>query len=185
MNQLTPRQVVPADAPQLITWLCASRWPYHVDTQPTPDSVRRRIEGGAWWGDSSRAFWLEAPGVQDPVGLVALQELDDPTPIFDLRIAETERWRGWGGKALRWLARYTFTETDKLRLEAHTRADNLGMRRALTRADFVQEAHHRLAWPDAEGAWHDATTYAVLRGDWERGVKTPVPCYCGGAGVSG
>ena len=59
------------------------------------------------------------------------------------------------------------------RVEATTRADNAAMRRALRRAGYAKEAHYRRAWPDG-GRVHDAVGYAVLRGDWETGVLTPV-----------
>jgi RimJ/RimL family protein N-acetyltransferase len=74
-----------------------------------------------------------------------------------------------------WLSEHVFTVRDKHRVEAHTRADNVGMRGVLQACGWVQEAYYRRAWPDAEGGWHDATAYALLRDDWRDGARTALP----------
>ncbi len=107
--------------------------------------------------------------------MVAFRELEDPTPVFDLRILSGARGRGLGRAALAWIARWVFETQRHARIEAHTRADNAAMRRALRACRWVQEAHHRRCWPDAEGGFHDAVTYALLRDDWRSGTSTPVP----------
>jgi RimJ/RimL family protein N-acetyltransferase len=170
---------LPDDREALIAFLTGDEWPFHVHVRPTHEQAAKAIDDGQYGGPAAngeaQAFWLDEGG--ERAGLVTLRELCDPTPIFDLRVCTPFRRRGVGRAALAWLAAHVFTTTDKLRLEGHTRGDNVAMRRTFRAAGWVKEAHHRRAWPDAWPAtrWHDATTYAVLKDDWTRGTITPVP----------
>lgn len=160
---------------QLAVFLASDEWPFHGNPRPDEDTARRQVlEERRFTGPGARAWWIVEDG--ERVGVVALQELEDPTPVFDLRLAAAARGRGLGRRAVALLAERLFTETDKPRLEAHVRADNEAMRRCLAAAGpWVQEAHHRQAWPDAAGVMHDCVTYGLLRRDWETGRPTPVP----------
>ena len=106
---------------------------------------------------------------------MALHELSDWTPVFDLRLATAWRGQGLGRRVMPWLADYVFRETRTHRIEGHARAANLPMRRVFQACSWVKEGHHWQAWPDGNGRFHDAVTYALLRADWEGGKSTPVP----------
>lgn len=168
---------LPDEREAVVDLLTGDEWPFHVHPRPTceqaADAVERGLYGGPSAGGAARAFWIEVDG--ERAGLVTLRELDDPTPVFDLRVRTPFRGRGVGRAAVRFLAEHVFTATDKHRLEGHTRADNVRMRRTFRAAGWVKEAHHRRAWPDGAGGWCDAITYAVLKDDWARGASTPVP----------
>lgn len=161
-----------AERAALVAFLTADEWPFHGRRRVTEAQAAEAIDEGHYGGEASRAFFIVRDGAR--VGLVTLRELDDPTPVFDLRVRAAARGQGLGRAAVRWLAEHVFTRTDKLRLEAHTRADNAAMRRVLRACGWVKEAHHREAWPDLDGRWHDAVCYCVLKRDWERGAATPV-----------
>ena len=163
------------DSSALVAFLCANEWPFHVFPRPGEEKARGWLEAGRFHTPgSSRSAWLVEAG--ERLGFVTLEELEDPTPIFDLRVAEKARRRGVGRRAVAWCVEEAFRVEGKTRIEAHTRADNAGMRGVLrAMPGWAQEAHHRRAWPDAEGRHHDAVTYALLREDWQRGTKTPVP----------
>jgi RimJ/RimL family protein N-acetyltransferase len=161
------------EAEALVAWLSREEWPFHGSRRPEPARVRGWLEAGRFHGREARSFWLRAG--EETAGLLALQDLLDPTPVFDLRVAAAWRRRGVGRRALAWLAERVFVAEDRARVEAHTRADNAPMRALLRAAGWVHEAHHRQAWPDEAGALHDAVTYALLRADWARGARTPVP----------
>lgn len=169
----TFRPYDPSEADRLARWLSSDVWPFHGSPRPSCERARGWADDGRFHGPASRSFWIALGG--EDVGLLAIQELDDPTPIFDLRLRSEARGRRLGRAALAFLTRHLFTETDKLRVEGHTRGDNVRMRRLFTACGWVKEAHHRQAWPDEQGGWHDAITYAVLRRDWETGERTPVP----------
>lgn len=162
-----------ADASGLVEWLTSEVWPFHGSSRPTADKVRSWIEEGSFTGEENRTLWIHTAD-EERVGLLVLHELTDLTPVFDLRLKSSARGRGLGGAALAWLACYVFTECDKHRLEGHTRVDNVAMRRTFRACGWVKEAHYRQAWPDDQGRYHDAVTYAILRDDWKRGTSTPV-----------
>ena len=163
----------PSHADELAAWLCSDRWPHHGVAEPSLEVARGWVESGRFGSESSRAHWIEVAG--ERVGLVNLEELDDPTPTFDLRIRSAHRRAGLGRLALAWLAEQAFVTHGKHRVEGHTRADNVGMRGLFHAAGWVQEAYYRRAWPDAAGAFHDATAYALLRDDWRARTTTPLP----------
>lgn len=163
-----------SEAEALVEWIAADHWPFHGSPRPGPERVRGWVAAGRFHGPEARSFWLRAPG-GEPAGLVALQDLEDLTPVFDLRVATPWRRRGVGRRALAFVAEHALGALDRPRVEAHTRADNAPMRALLRAAGWVQEAHHRRAWPDEAGALHDAVTYALLREDHLRGTRTPVP----------
>jgi RimJ/RimL family protein N-acetyltransferase len=163
--------VDPAD-PALAAFLIADTWPFHGTVQHTPESVAKSVAGGAYDAPENEPHWIWAG--EERVGLVVLRELDDPTPVFDLRLASSARGQGYGGQVLDWLAGQVFARHGRHRLEGHTRADNLSMRKCFERKGWQQEAHYRQAWPDAAGGWHDATTYTLLESEWKGGQTVPV-----------
>jgi RimJ/RimL family protein N-acetyltransferase len=74
------------------------------------------------------------------------------------------RGHGFGAAAQRELARYLFQTTAAQRVEADTAVDNVAEQRALERAGFTREGVRRsYQWRD--GAWHDTTVFAVVRGE--------------------
>lgn len=111
----------------------------------------------------------------DPAG-PDREALTDPTPLFDLRVAERFRGRGLGVEILTALTRHVFeTMPDVDRFEGQTREDNSPMLRTFQRAGWVKEAHYRRGWPVEGGEPVASVAYAMLRQDWENGTTTPVP----------
>lgn len=162
MERFTPDQ-----AEELADFLTSSDWPFHSRI-PDRSTILRQMADGYWDGPSARTFWIHRSGV------VRLFDLDDGTPLFDLRIAASERGRGLGSKAVEWLTRYLFEALPTNRIEATTRVDNRAMRKILEKHLYVLEARYRQTWPDQEGVLHDGVGYAILRSDWENGSVTPV-----------
>ncbi|MEX0869456.1 MAG: GNAT family N-acetyltransferase [Nitriliruptoraceae bacterium] len=152
-------------------FLVGDSWPYHAGTVDR-DLVAERLREGYYDGPG-RATFLVTEGAQR-VDLVRVEDLDDPTPTFDLRIASTHRGRGIGVAALRELARWVFDTHHVERLEGTTRQDNVAMRRTFRSVGFVKEAHYRRGWPTPDGRVLDAIGYALLRADWRDGTTTPV-----------
>lgn len=158
----------------LASFLAESPWPFHSGGTPDRAQVAGRVNDGYYDGGSVRTFWIIADELR--VGMVRLEDLDDDTPMFDLRLHEEARGRGVGTEAVRWLTAYLFTEFEHVfRVEATTRQDNVAMRRVLVRCGYVREAHYRSAWPGTDGSVNDALGYAILRSDWASGTITPVP----------
>jgi RimJ/RimL family protein N-acetyltransferase len=159
-----------ADA--LVEFLAGNEWPFHLMPRANVGLVRERVESGEFDSNGSRTHWIVLDA--ERVGFVTLLDLDDDTPLFDLRIAESFRGQGIGTEAVTWLVCELFNEFPQMqRIEATTRVDNEAMRAVLLRCGFVKEAHYRQAWPKGDSNV-DAVGYGVLRADWQSGTTTPV-----------
>jgi RimJ/RimL family protein N-acetyltransferase len=152
-------------------FLVGNSWPYHAGTVDRGVVAARLGQG--YYGGPGRATLVVTDGATR-VGMVRVEDLDDPSPTFDLRIAATHRGRGIGTAALWELARWVFETYDVERLEGTTRQDNVAMRRTFRAVGFVKEAHYRRGWPTPDGRLLDAVGYALLRVDWRDGTRTPV-----------
>ncbi|MGB3441630.1 MAG: GNAT family protein [Actinophytocola sp.] len=155
------------EADEVVGFLTAEEWPFHTEPKPDGDAVRARVAGGAY----DDAFWI-ADG-PDRLGLVRLLDLDDGTPLFDLRVRASARGRGVGATAVRWLTSHVFTNYATNRIEGTTRQDNHAMRRIFSKAGYAKEAHYRDAWPGPDRLY-DSVGYATLRRDWETSTVTSV-----------
>lgn len=160
---------------QLIHFLMTNTWPFHGHTNPARHLIEKTIEEGGYQSDEVKTFWVENEQ-EEKVGIVKLYDLRDEIPMFDLRIAEIYRGHGYGPTALKLIADYVFSLSErKIRLEGHTRQDNLAMRKTFERAGFVKEAHLRQAWfSPKEASYYDAVTYGITREDYQGGTTTPV-----------
>jgi RimJ/RimL family protein N-acetyltransferase len=160
--------VVPRDAALLAQFLSQSEWPYHLERRIDDDWVRGRLESGHFFGADSRSFWIHDGG-DEPLGLGRVFDLEDVTPLLDLRIAGRARGRGIGTLALRGLTLWLFSEhAEAGRLGGYTRHDNVGMRRVFEKCGYTQEALHRRAWRVDGAEPVDAVGYAILRAEAER-----------------
>lgn len=170
---LTFAPINTADRNELLSFLLAHEWPYHGAAYLDRDSLEQRLDEAWMPSASTRAFWIthDADG---RVGTIRLMELDDPTPVFDIRLAPPFRGRGFGRIVVRWLAEHVFTTTEHRRIEGYTRIDNHPMRAVFNHCGWVKEAHHRAAWPTAEGQHVDAIGYGITKEDWRTGTVTPV-----------
>ncbi len=169
---VTFRRVALAETDSLATFLAGETWPFHSNTRIDEDAVRRLAADGHFDSDGVRTFLIELAGAV--TGMLRVFDLDDGTPLFDLRIGAAHRGRGIGTRAVGWLTDHVFTEFPDIdRIEATTRQDNHRMRAALRRCGYAKEAHHRKAWPAETGPPHDAVGYAILREDWSTGTVTP------------
>lgn len=160
---------------QLIHFMTTNTWPYHGNSHPARELIEKTIEEGGYQSDEVKTFWVEnEENVQ--VGIVKIYDLQDEIPLFDLRIADEARGRGYGPRALKLLAEYVFQLPEaKIRLEGHTRQDNFAMRKTFERAGFVKEAQLRQAWfSPKESSYYDAVTYGMTREDFIKGIATPV-----------
>jgi RimJ/RimL family protein N-acetyltransferase len=164
------RRFTPGDAAPLAAFLTGEEWPYH-GSGPDRDAIVRQVADGYYDSGSARTFWIMAEN--ERVGLIRMFDLDDGTPMFDLRIRAAHRGRGLGGAAVGWLTRHLFSELPAIcRIEATTRQDNTAMRRVFRSCGYAKEAHYRDAWPGPGDQIHDAVGYAILRRDWMTGTVT-------------
>ena len=165
--QLRFDPVSPADATLLGHFLGGSEWPYHFERSVDASWVRGRLESGYFFGGLARSFWIRDQG-EEPLGLGRVFDLEDATPLFDLRVRATARGRGIGTLALRGLTLWHFSEYPAAhRLGGYTRHDNVAMRRVFEKCGYQLEAHHRRAWRVQGKGPVDAVGYAILREEAE------------------
>jgi RimJ/RimL family protein N-acetyltransferase/uncharacterized protein (DUF952 family) len=158
------------DLSRLIEWLCSDHWPFH-GTEPSPEWVRRRFETGGFLGETAHSFWVMTGS--DRLGLARIFDLQDLTPLVDLRVRSPYRGRGIGTRMLNRLIAYAFTDRDRFRLAGYTRADNAAMIWVFEHCGFTKEAHHRKAWPVPGGGFKDSVGYGILREDWKQPASSP------------
>ena len=166
------RRITAGDADELADYLAGREWPFHAPGRDR-EAIRAAAAGGTYSSETDRAYWITVPG--ETIGFLHVFELDDPTPMFDLRIAAEHRGRGHGTAAVRWLTGMVFDGfPDATRIEGNTRQDNIAMRRTFVAAGYQKEARYREAWPGRDGRVYDSVGYAMLRRDWRDGTITPV-----------
>ena len=168
---------VSRDAGELTAFLSGNEFPFHLVPRPSEEQARQSVAGGRYWSDDSVGFWIDVD--DERVGIAVIDDIDDiasgGNPVFDLRLGERCRGRGFGVPILRALTDLVFVRWPRLhRFEGHTREDNLAMRATFRRAGWVKEAFYREAWPVEGAAPKSSVTYGVLRRDWESGTATPV-----------
>ncbi|MFP3440690.1 GNAT family N-acetyltransferase, partial [Pantoea sp. SIMBA_133] len=103
----TPLDPAGADRDALVALLTENAWPFHTRPRVTRPEAEKAVDGGAWEDEDHRTFWIEHPE-HGRVGVVRLEDLTDPTPLFDLRVAERFRGRGLGAQILTALTRRVF-----------------------------------------------------------------------------
>lgn len=163
------------DRDALTAFLTGNRFPFHVRERLTAAQVAADIDAGRWGDDRTEAFWID-DDERGRLGLVRLEDLDDPTAMIDVRLAEPWRGRGVGAGVLTLAAQYAFrTHTGVVRVEGHTREDNVAMRRTFEKSGWAREGWFRDGWPVVGGAPMATVAYAVLRRDAAGGAPTPVP----------
>jgi RimJ/RimL family protein N-acetyltransferase len=162
----------------LIQWLTTEEWPFHVNRKLTAEKVAEFIESGEYSEPNNQVFWIKAQECDQPVGLIRLfdlEDVEDGTPFFDLRVKKEFRGCGVGASAVIWLTKYVFEKWTKCdRLGGTTREDNLAMRAAFRKCGYVKEAHFRKNWPTSNGTLVDTVQYTILREDWAENKTTQV-----------
>lgn len=148
-------------------WLAADPWPFHGEVHVTAESVRASAATGMFCGEAVTSLWfVRDDGVR--VGMVRAFDLQDITPLLDLRIAMRFRGQGLGTTMLQAITTFVFDQHPELhRLGGYTRDDNVAMCRVFTKAGYELEARHRRSWPIAGGGYADSLGYAILRDDWQ------------------
>ncbi len=155
----------PDDAAAAATFLATHEWPFDGEPRLTTD----RATAVAVAGDDVATFWIRVDG--ETIGMIRafdLDDLDDGSPLFDLRIAEGHRGRGVGRAAVTWLSDHLFTTYPELhRIEATTRHDNVAMQSVFAHCGYRLEGRLLETWKGTDGNWFDTLIFAILRREWE------------------
>ena len=168
---------LPEQRDRLVTFLSGEEWPFHVNLRLSREKVLAMIDQGTFDRSNHKSFWILGDSVTEIgfIRLIDLDDVDDGYPLFDLRIKNAYRGRGFGTAAVVWLTNYLFECYPQLdRIAGTTRADNLAMRKTFLKCGYVKEGHSRKDWSDSSGRKYDSTKFAMIREDWESGSSTPV-----------
>ena len=162
-GDLSYRTIDPVrDRSAVVDFLVGGTWPFHGKSRPTVEQAARVKLGPP---EEARAFWVVEH--DERIGFIRLFDLedaDDGSVQFDLRIAVAHRGRGIGRQAVAWLTRYLFETYPQLhRIEASTRADNDAMRRVLGQNGYRLEGLLRETWRSDDGTRYDTALYGRLR----------------------
>jgi len=162
-----------ADRAALVEFMTRNEFPFHLRPRPLAEDVEAAIDEGAYRDEDNDSFWVDH-AEHGRIGFLRLEDLSDPTPLVDLRLASAFRGRGLGAQALRAATEHVFTTLPSVRrFEGQTREDNVAMRRTFQRCGWLKEAHYRQGWPVEGGTPVASVAYAILRQDWETGETTP------------
>lgn len=161
-----------ADRAALLDFMTSHHFPFHVRSRLSVMDVEEMIDDGDFHDAEHESHWLiHREHVR--IGLVRLEDLEDPTPLFDLRLATSWRGQGLGEQALTAITSYVFGRFGEVtRFEGQTREDNVAMRKVFERCGWLKEAHYRESWPVAGAPPVASVAYAILRRDWETGTTT-------------
>lgn len=127
-----------AEADDLVQFMTSSTFPFHGIAAPTPADVRQAVAEDRYRSAELDSFWV-VDGYAARVGFLRLEDVQDETPMLDLRIAWQHRGRGLGSAALRAATRQVFETLPRaIRFEGTTRVDNLAMRRTFLTCGWVR-----------------------------------------------
>lgn len=169
----TPVDAQANDRAALIAFMTGNQFPFHVRINPSAQQVEKMIDEGGFDDEDTKTYWIDHDDL-GRIGTLSLEDLTDPTPLFDLRLGTEFRGRGLGKAILDAATKLVFTTMEATRFEGQTREDNYPMRATFLACGWVKEAHYREGWPTEDGAVA-SVAYAILRRDWESGTSTDVP----------
>lgn len=152
------------EARAVAEFLAQHTWPFHARSTLSLEQARKITLGPR---EEVRAFWIrEGALIAGVVRVFDLQDADEGSVLFDLRLAVACRGRGIGRASIGWLVGHLFAEYPLLhRIEANTRFDNHAMRRALEFNGFALEGRLRETWRSEDGTRYDTGLYGRLRSD--------------------
>lgn len=158
----------------LIEFLTSDTWEFYGTPNLNPERIRANYENHLYTGDDCKTFWVILD--QDTkVGMIRIHDLQDGSPLFDIRILSKYKGMGFGTSTVNWFVDYIFNNyPDKERIEGTTRQDNYAMRCVFHKCGFVKEAHYRKGWECESGKLYDAIGYGITKEDWQNGKITPV-----------
>ncbi|KIL43082.1 GNAT family N-acetyltransferase [Jeotgalibacillus campisalis] len=156
----------------LVSLLTKNKWEFHSNPAPVRKEILKKYRDD-WHEKDKEIFWIES--VDKKIGLIMLHDLTDSIPLFDLRLENNSRGKGFGSQAVCWITDYIFKLPDnKIRIEAYTRSDHIAMRKTLSKCGFVKEGYLRQSCENADGSVSDSVCYAIIRSDWENKITTPI-----------
>lgn len=108
-----------ADRAELIEFMTSNHFPFHVRPSVDARQVEESIAEGAYRSDDNDSYWIEH-AAHGRIGFLRFEDLEDPTPLFDLRLDSSARGQGLAAEVLRAATDRVFTTMP----QAHRRGPN-------------------------------------------------------------
>ena len=142
-------------------FLNSELWPFHS-----------KIMNGEIGEQADSRIFL-AVTADEVIGYIKITDfVDGDTPLFDVRVSETQRGKGLGAVLIKVATDAVFTELKQtIRFEAVTRIDNLPMQNLFKTLGWTQESHYRKGWRNSDGSYLDSLGFSILREEWEQSKK--------------
>lgn len=108
--------------------------------------------------------------------MIVIGGISDTMPmLYDVTVTKETRGKRIGTACVTCAIDYIFSSSkDKIRMEAYTRTDNYPMRKVFFNCNFQKESYLRHSWEKADGTVSDSFCYAIIRSDWEMGIRTAI-----------
>jgi len=171
------RAIEREDIPRFLRWLNDPEV-IHFLTIYIPMS---RDEEERWFEqqlqDRSKKILAIETETGEHIGNVGLEDVDWKNRLATLGIVIGEKkfWgKGYGTAAIRALLRFAFEEMNLNRVHLTVFDYNERARRCYRRCGFIEEGVARQAH-FSRGQYHDLVWMSILREEWERQPKSPLP----------
>ncbi len=153
----------------LINFLSSQVWSFHTDANLSKKEIEKKIKGGYYTKKDQVTFLVK--NKYNLVGffrVFGLKNIDNETPLFDIRIASKFRKKGIGSAVVKFMLHYVFKNYNLIRkVEGTTREDNMGMQKVFQKVGFTKVAQFRKDWKGKDGVWHDTIGYDILKEEFE------------------
>ena len=153
------------DSKDMISFLVSQNWPYHSNKKETEETVEEKVNLNHFNSKEIQTFWILSE--HKKIGFVRIFDIendDESSPLFDIRIKEEFQGKGYGTKSVFWTVNHVFSTYEQIkRIEATTREDNISMQKVLEKVGFKQEARYRKAWKIEENNYVDSLGFALLK----------------------
>ncbi|UOE93241.1 GNAT family protein [Alkalihalobacillus sp. LMS39] len=158
---------------ELVAFYTTNSWAFHAFPTVSKAEIINYYHS-RWYEEDKETYWIKEN--KKNIGLLIISDISDTIPLlFDVRLTNNGRGKGYGEQAVKWAVNHVFTRSnEKIRIEGYTRHDNYAMRKVFSKCNFQKEGYLRKAWENADGSVEDSLVYAIIRTDWERGTKTPI-----------
>ena len=83
----------------LINFLTSDTWEFYGTPNPNPDRIRLSYENNYYSSDDIKTFWILLDD-NIRVGMLRIYDLQDDTPMFDIRILSKYKGLGIGTDSL-------------------------------------------------------------------------------------
>jgi RimJ/RimL family protein N-acetyltransferase len=166
-GNLTIRNALPGDAPQLCRWwndgavMAHAGFPNGLGTSAR--KIRKSLKKDS--DEDCRRLIVELGG--RPVGEMNYRRKDENTAEIGIKICDfTEQNRGYGAALLRMLITALFAEHGFGRIVLDTNVNNLRAQHVYEKIGCRRVGVREDSWKDQLGRWQSAVDYELHKEDW-------------------